>query len=60
VKTQRALEEDGIRCGHNRIARLRQVNGIVAKRVRRFRLARAARNQVPAAPNLLDRNFTID
>jgi transposase InsO family protein len=60
VKTQRALEEDGIRCGRNRIARLRQVNGIVAKRVRRFRLARAARNQVPAAPNLLDRNFTID
>jgi transposase InsO family protein len=60
VKTQRALEEDGIHCGHNRIARLRQVNGIVAKRVRRFRLARAARHQVPAAPNLLERNFLID
>lgn len=60
VKTQRALEEDGIRCGHNRIARLRQVNGIVARRVRRFRLSYAARNSEPAAPNLLERHFTVD
>jgi putative transposase len=60
VKTQRALREDGVDCGHNRIARLRQVNGIVAKRVRRFRLSYAARNSEPAAPNLLERNFTVD
>jgi transposase InsO family protein len=60
VKTQRALREVGIGCGHNRIARLRQVNGIVAKRVRRFRLSYAARNSEPAAPNLLERNFTVD
>lgn len=60
VKTQRALREDGINCGHNRIARLRQTNGIVAKRARRFRLSYAARNSEPAAPNLLERNFTIE
>jgi putative transposase len=60
VKTQRALREEGIDCGHNRIARLRQVSGIVAKRVRRFRLSYAARNSEPAAPNLLERNFVID
>lgn len=60
VKTRRALQEDGVCCGRHRIARLRRINGIVAKRVRRFRLAYAARNSEPAAPNLLERNFTVD
>jgi transposase InsO family protein len=60
IKTDRALREQGQAVGHNRIARLRQVNGLVAKRVRRFRLAYAARNSEPAAPNLLERNFTVD
>lgn len=60
IKTDRALREQGEVVGHNRIARLRQVHGIVAKRVRRFRLAYAARNSEPAAPNLLERNFTVD
>lgn len=60
IKTDRALREQGEAVGHNRIARLRQVHGIVAKRVRRFRLSYAARHNEPAAPNLLDRNFAID
>lgn len=59
IKTQRALRDDGLGYSRNRIARLRQVNGIVAKRVRRFRLAYAARHSEPAAPNLLERNFTV-
>lgn len=60
VKTHRALRDEGGGCGRNRVARLRQAHGIVAKRVRRFRLAYAARNSEPAAPNLLDRHFTVD
>lgn len=60
IKTDRALREQGEAVGHNRIARLRQVHGIVAKRVRCFRLSYAARHNEPAAPNLLDRNFAID
>lgn len=60
VKTHRALQALGIDGGRNRIARLRQCHGIVAKRVRRFRSAVAARNNEPAAPNLLDRHFTVD
>ena len=60
VKTVRALREEGRHCGHNRIARLRRLHGIVAKRVRRFRLAYAARNSEPAAPNRLDRHFSVD
>ena len=57
VKTWRALIEAGELCGLNRVARLRQNEGIYAKRVRRFRQAYAARNSVPAAPNLLVRHF---
>lgn len=60
IKTDRALREEGLTVGHNRIARLRHVHGIAAKRVRRFRLSYAARNSEPAAPNLLERNFTVD
>jgi transposase InsO family protein len=57
VKTCRVLREEGRTIGHNRVARLRRIHGIAAKRVRRFRLARAARHQAPPAPNLLDRHF---
>lgn len=60
IKTQRALRDDGLDYGRHRIARLRQLHGIVAKRVRRFRLSYAARNSEPAAPNLLERDFTVD
>ena len=59
VKTCRALQDEGRAIGHNRVARLRRLHGLVARRVRRFRLARAARNNMPAAPNLLDRDFTV-
>ena len=60
LKTWRALHAQGICCGHNRVARLRRLNGIEARRRRRFRAAYAARNNRPPAPNLLDRNFTVD
>ena len=60
VKTWRTLTDQGVYCGHNRVARLRRRHGIEARRRRRFRLAYAARNSEPAAPNLLDRQFTVE
>jgi len=60
VKTWRTLTDQGIPCGHNRVARLRRLHGIEARRRRRFRLAYAARNNEPAAPNLLDRRFAVE
>jgi putative transposase len=60
LKTWRTLREQGITCGHNRVARLRRLHGIEARRRRRFRAGQAARNNDPAAPNLLDRQFTVD
>ena len=58
IKTMRVLDEADLHCGHNRVARLRRLHGIVAKRVRRFRLAEAAHHNLPPAPNRLDRQFT--
>lgn len=60
VKTVHALREKGETCGHNRVARLRRIHGIEARRRRRYRLAYAARNNAPAAPNLLDRQFRVE
>jgi transposase InsO family protein len=57
-KTWMALRAQGETCGRHRVARLRRCDGLVAKRVRRFRQAYAGRNSEPPAPNLLERNFT--
>jgi putative transposase len=60
LKTVRALRTEGIDCGLKRIARLRRLNGIEAKRRKRFKQAYAARHSEPPAPNLLDRHFTAN
>ena len=60
IKTWKALKNEGESCGRHRVARLRRTNGIIAKRMRRFRAACAARNSAPAAPNLLAQNFTAN
>lgn len=57
VKTWRVLRERGEACGRHRVARLRRQAGLIARRVRRFRAAYAARNATPPAPNLLQRYF---
>lgn len=59
LKTWRALRDSGESCGRHRVARLRRAHGIEAKRMRRFRAACAARNNAPAAPNLLDQDFQV-
>lgn len=59
VKTWRVLAARGVVCGRHRVARLRRAHGIEARRMRRFRLAYAARNSEPPAPNRLARHFRI-
>ena len=56
IKTWKVLRSEGESCGRHRVARLRRNNGIVAKRIRRFRASCAARNTTPGAPNLLAQN----
>ena len=60
IKTWKALRNEGESCGRHRVSRLRRINGIIAKRMRRFRASYAARNSAPAAPNLLAQDFTAD
>jgi putative transposase len=49
VKLWRALQQRGLACGRHRVARLRRQAGLVARRVRRFRVT----------ANCLQRAFTI-
>lgn len=60
VKLWQALQQRGVTCGKHRVARLRCQGGLVARRVRRFRVATAARQHTyPVAPNCLQRAFAV-
>jgi putative transposase len=54
------LHDQGICCGHNRVARLMRQNDIVAKRKRRFKVTTHSGHKLPVAPNLVDRQFSVD
>jgi transposase InsO family protein len=47
------LNEQGIRCGKNRVARIMKANGIRAYVRKRFRRTTESRHSYPASPNLL-------
>lgn len=47
------LNEQGIRCGKNRVAMIMRDNGIRGKVVKRFRRTTDSRHRYPTAPNLL-------
>jgi putative transposase len=53
------LNRQGVRCGHNRVARLMRLHGIVARRTRRYypRTTQRAVGVVPA-PNRLNQDFS--
>jgi putative transposase len=57
VKSWRELNEQGVRCGKHRVARLRKRDGIEAQRRRRFRLTVENHHTAPPAPNLLRQQF---
>lgn len=56
-KTWLALKAEGVSCGKHRVARLRQSEGIEARRKRRFRIQARHRQSAPAAPNLIAQRF---
>jgi putative transposase len=57
IKLWRAVNEYGIRCGRHRVARLRKLAGLEARRVRRFRVIVEHHHVPPPAPNLLQQRF---
>lgn len=57
VKLWREAQGRGIRCGRHRVARLRKLGQLEAKRVRRFRVVVEHHQLPPPAPNLLQQCF---
>jgi transposase InsO family protein len=57
VKLWRALQLAGIQCGRHRVARLRRQHGLVAQRIRRFRVMIERHEFAPPAPNRLQQVF---
>jgi putative transposase len=60
-RIQAELVAQGIRCGHNRVARLMRLNGLRAKQKRAFKVKTTDSNHhQPVAPNLLDQDFQTE
>jgi len=57
VKLWHALTATGVACGRHRVARLRRVQGLVARRIRRFRTVIEHHQFAPPAPNRLQQVF---
>jgi len=57
IKLWRVLTRDGIQCGRHRVARLRKLAGLEARRVRRFRVIVEHHQLPPPAPNVLQQCF---
>src|ERR1017187_1195534 len=56
----RQLRAQGIRVGKQRVQRMMQKHGIQARGKRRFRVTTTdSSHNLPIAPNLLNRNFTV-
>ena len=57
LKVWKTLNAHGIVCGKHRVARLRRIHGIEAKRRRRFKVTTRSKSTDWIAPNLLNRCF---
>jgi putative transposase len=55
-----SLKAAGYRIGRKRVARLMRENDIRAKAKRKLRVTTDSRHDHPVAPNLLDRQFTVE
>jgi len=58
-RTWKELLAKGIRVGKERVRKLMQLHGIRAKGKRRFKVTTDSNHNLPIAPNLLDRQFTV-
>lgn len=58
-RLQSDLADHGIRAGVDRIKRIRKKLGLRCKQKRKFKVTTDSRHNLPVAPNLLNRNFTV-
>ena len=56
----RELEDQGVACSENRVARLMRLRGLQAKQTKRFKTTTKRNKAHAVAPNLLDRNFEAE
>lgn len=57
-RIQKELADQGIKCGHNRVARLMREVGLSAKQSRKFKISTTdSKHDYPIAPHLLERDF---
>ena len=57
IKLWQALTQTGVSCGRHRVARLRRLAGLEARRIRRFRVSVERHQLPPPAPNVLEQRF---
>ena len=56
----RELQDEGLKVGRRRTARLMRDNGIKARQTRRFKRTTDSHHAFPVAPNLLDQDFSAE
>ena len=54
------LRAEGYRCSKNTVERLMREHGIRPKTKRKFKVTTDSKHNLPVAPNLLDRQFTVE
>ena len=54
------LDDQGVACSENRVARLMRLRGLQAKQTKRFKTTTKRNKAHPVAPNLLKRDFAAD
>jgi len=59
-KIHRDLINEGETCGVNRVARLMSMSGIQSKVARKFAITTDSKNTMQAAPDMLQRKFTVE
>ncbi len=57
-RVTKALNNGGIKCGKNRVAKLMRENNIAAKTKRKFKATTNSKHSYPVAPNILNQDFT--
>lgn len=56
-KIQDALSREGIKVGHNRIARIKKENGIYPKNIKKYKVTTDSNHDNKVSPNILNRDF---
>jgi putative transposase len=59
-RIHRDLNEAGVRCGKNRVARIMRNAGIRSRTKKKFKATTNSKHNLPVAPNLLNQKFKVD